>query len=251
MGIVSPLQHSFHTQKRDAPPQFDRLAQFYRWMEYFSFGPLLMRCRIEFLPRLAHCRNALLIGDGDGRFTARLLETNHEIRVDAVDSSPAMLKALVRRARKSSSRLRTEVADARAWQPCNSEPYDLIVTHFFLDCLTTDEVRSLAARVRAASTRNAIWLVSEFAVPQSIFGRIVARPLVFALYLAFGILTGLRIRTLPSYPAALAESGFRLANRRTRLWGLLASELWTLDQDAETDSSFSIIESQDRETGRL
>ena len=55
-------------------------------------------------------------------------------------------------------------ADARTFHPPNP-PYDLIVTHFFLDCLTTAEIQSLAATLRAARRPQALWLVSEFAVP--------------------------------------------------------------------------------------
>jgi ubiquinone/menaquinone biosynthesis C-methylase UbiE len=213
-------------QKRQAP-MFDKLASVYRWMEYLSFGPALARCRTEFLAHLMQCRNALVIGDGDGRFTARLLETNPAIQVDAIDASPAMLQALVRRAGKSVARVRTEVADARAWLSTSAEPYDLVVTHFFLDCLTTEEVRSLAERIRFASAPNTLWVVSEFAVPRTLFGRMIARPLVSALYRAFGLLTGLEIRALPDHARSLAESGFSVAARRARLRGLLVSELWT------------------------
>jgi hypothetical protein len=123
--------------------------------------------------------------------------------------------------------VRTDVADARDWQPANSETYDLVVTHFFLDCLTTDEVRALAVRIRSASVPDTLWVVSEFALPRSFFGRFVARPLVTALYHAFGLLTGLRVRALPDHATVLTEAGFRIYLSRTRLWGLLVSELWT------------------------
>ncbi len=228
MTTASVSLLSSKTLKRGAP-NFDKLVRAYRWMEYLSFGPMLWRCRTEFLPDMTHCRNALVIGDGDGRFTARLLKMNPAIRVDAIDASPAMLRTLVRHAGPNAERLRTEVADARAWQPANTEPYDLIVTHFFLDCLTTDEVRSFAERIRSASTPNTLWVVSDFAVPCSLFGRIVARPMISALYGAFGILTGLAIRTLPNYVNALSESGFRMTRQRTRLWGLLVGQMWIND----------------------
>jgi SAM-dependent methyltransferase len=218
---------SSKTPKGEAP-RFDGLAGIYRWMEYLCFGPALSRCRTDFLADLMRCRNALVIGDGDGRFTAKLIEANPAVNVDAIDASPAMLQTLLHRARKAAERVRTEVADARAWQPVNAVPYDLVVTHFFLDCLTTPEVRSLAERIRNASTPNALWVVSDFAVPGSFFGRTIARPVVSALYLAFGILTGLEIRSLPDHAQALAQTGFRLTRRRTRLCGLLVSELWTI-----------------------
>ena len=106
-------------------------------------------------------------------------------------------------------------------------PYDLIVTHFFLDCLTTIEIQSLAATLRAASTPQTLWLISEFAIPSSLFGRLIAAPLVASLYRAFGLLTGLTVRTLPDHRTALRQSGFTLQQRRPHLAGLLVSELWS------------------------
>jgi SAM-dependent methyltransferase len=211
------------------PPNFNRLARLYRWMEWTSFGPWLWWCRVAFLPQLAACRNALVLGDGDGRFTARLLRANPAIHIDTVDASPAMLRSLVRRAGADAVRVRTFCADARQWQPANPTPetsYDLIVTHFFLDCLTTEEIESLAATLRKAVSPPALWLVSEFAIPEGWFGTLVARPLVWWLYCAFGRLTGLTLRALPDHRSALQQSGFAIQQRRTWLGGILVSELW-------------------------
>lgn len=210
------------------PPNFDRLAGVYRWMELFSFGPWLWGCRTAFLGELANCRRALILGDGDGRFTARLLESNPAIFIDTIDASPAMLQALRRRAGINSARVQTHLADARHWQPetSASAPYDLAVTHFFLDCLTTEEVHALAAKLTGALSPGALWVVSEFAVPQGIFGRLIAGPVVAALYWAFGWLTGLQIRSLPDHRAALSSSGFSLRRSREFLGGLLVSEFW-------------------------
>src|SRR6185437_1080687 len=61
---------------RNDTPKFDRLARVYRWMEWLSFGPYLSRCRRAFLPQLRDARRALVLGDGDGRFTAALLRRN-------------------------------------------------------------------------------------------------------------------------------------------------------------------------------
>jgi SAM-dependent methyltransferase len=210
------------------PPNFDRLAGVYRWMELFSFGPWLWGCRTAFLGELANCRRALSLGDGDGRFTARLLESNPTIFINAVDASPVMLQALRRRASINAARVQTHLADARQWQPeaSSSALYDLAVTHFFLDCLTTDEVHALAAKLAGALSPSALWVVSEFAVPQGIFGRLIAAPVVAGLYWAFGWLTGLQVRSLPDYRSALGDSGFALRRNRRFLGGLLVSEFW-------------------------
>jgi ubiquinone/menaquinone biosynthesis C-methylase UbiE len=194
-------------------------------MEWLSFGPSLWRCRRAFLSDLMLSRRALILGDGDGRFTARLLKENSSVHADAVDASSAMLSQLIRRCGSNADRVQPNLADARAFI-LPSRNYDLIVTHFFLDCLTSNEVASLATRLRAHVRPGAAWLVSEFAIPQSWFGRVFARPLVAILYLAFGILTGLKVRHLPNHRKAFAQAGFTLRKHRRWLCGLLVSELW-------------------------
>jgi SAM-dependent methyltransferase len=216
------------------PPNFNRLAGFYRWMELASFGPWLWRARCAFLGDLGACRHALVLGDGDGRFTALLLGANPAVWIDAVDASPAMLQSLLRRAGSHAVRVRIQRADVRSWQPSGppgdwpeDRPIDLIATHFFLDCLTTGEVQSLAEKLRGVVSTSALLVISEFAIPSGWFGWLLARPAVWGLYRAFGWLTGLTVRTLPDYGAALRQAGFTLIKRRTWLGGLLVSELWS------------------------
>lgn len=221
------ISHSVNTEADPgSAANFNGLARVYRWLEIFTFGPWLQRCRVAFLGELAECRDALVIGDGDGRFTAALLNSNDSLQVDAVDISFAMLVALLCQAGHNADRVRTLCADARTWEMANP-PYDLVATHFFLDCLTGQEVGELASRLRPNLAPDALWVVSEFAIPEGWFGRFVARPVVWLLYLSFGILTGLNVRALPDHATALRVAGFRLNRRRTWLGGLLVSELWS------------------------
>ena len=213
-------------KRTTATPDFNPLAHIYQWMELASFGPCLQWCRCTFLNQVTDCRRALVVGDGDGRFTARLLHTNDDIHIDAVDASSAMLDELRRRAGDNAHRVRTWNMDARDWR-LEGPHYDLVVTHFFLDCMTTVEIEALAANISAAVTPSAKWLISEFAIPPGLYGRIVARPLIRSLYWAFGSLTGLKVRALPDYHTALCRSGLVLVAERKRLGGLLASELWS------------------------
>jgi hypothetical protein len=207
-------------------PDFDALARIYRWMEWFTFGPWLSKCRLAFLDRLEGRRRALILGDGDGRFSAALLRAHRDIEINAVDASPAMMEELVRHAGQHRRRVRAEVIDARRWTPAADRHYDMVATHFFLDCLTSEEVGQLAHAVRPALVPGAIWLVSEFAIPKGLFGKWLARSIVAALYAAFGVLTGLAVRRLPDYRAALRDAGFEMAEGRRFLGGLLVSEMW-------------------------
>lgn len=212
---------------RTKPANFNQLARIYRWMEWFSFGPVLWRCRCTFLEQMKERSAALIIGDGDGRFTARLLRCNSHIYVEAIDASEAMLQQLLLRAGVHISRVNARVTDARGPLPFGRK-FDIVVTHFFLDCLTTMEVESLARNIREKLEPGAQWVISEFAVPENGFGRLFAQPLVSTLYVAFGLLTGLKIRRLPRYRDALEQAGFELIRERRQLLGLLVSEVWRL-----------------------
>jgi SAM-dependent methyltransferase len=210
------------------PPNFDRVARIYRWAEYLSLGTLLERTREHFLPELAHCRHALALGDGDGRFLARLLQHNRALQAVAVDTSAGMLKLLRRRCHQAkqnhTTRLRTWHGSALDVTPAKDT--DLIVTHFFLDCLTQSEVGTLTASLAAQVAPGTLWLLSDFAVPDRPFLRPMAAIYIRALYFAFAVLTGLQTSQLPDPQIALVNAGFERIARQERLFGVLYTELW-------------------------
>ena len=195
---------------------FDRVARPYRWLEYMSFGPWLERCRNAQLAQLTAARHALLLGDGDGRFLARLLKANPLLRADVVDSSHSMLCILDRRVRRCGPLVAPQIclyhADALEWDPRGS--YDLIVSHFFLDCFFPDQLEQLFHRVLPHALPGAQWVISEFAFPRNPVAAHLARAIISLLYRAFGLLTGLRVRTLPDYETALLHHGLVLTHHR-------------------------------------
>jgi ubiquinone/menaquinone biosynthesis C-methylase UbiE len=210
-----------------APVRFDRLARAYRWMEYFSFGPYLMQCRNLRIAWMVPCRRALVYGDGDGRFLAELVRRAPMIQVAAVDASSKMLLRLAQRL-PSGARVRPVHADALACAPAEfrEAPFDLVVSHFFLDCFSEAEVALLLARVNDAVEKTAMWVISDFAIPQRGLARLFGAWIVRGLYLAFGLLTGLKTRRLPDHARVMREAGWMLEDRRELLHGLLISERW-------------------------
>jgi ubiquinone/menaquinone biosynthesis C-methylase UbiE len=206
---------------------FDLIAKPYRWLEYLTFGPALQKTRLHYLPALLNSRNALVLGDGDGRFTAALLAANPNITIHAVDTSATMLQLLRHRCESATpdfaQRLRTEQADALTL-PLDAT-CDLIVTHFFLDCLTQTELDSLVPRIANHLQPGALWLLSDFHTPPNL-AKLPARLLVRALYLAFRILTNLRTTNLPDHITPLQQSRLTCIAYHHRLSGILTTELW-------------------------
>lgn len=205
---------------------FDRLARPYRWLEYATFGHALQRCRLHYLPALTKSRRALVFGDGDGRFLAQLLAVNLHLQADIVDISPAMLRTLHQRLpSEARERVTLHHADARSFIP-PAHTYDLVVTHFFLDCLFDSQIAALIDRARMQLEPEALWVVSEFAIPRGRIAASAGKLIVSGLYEAFGWITGLTVRTLPDHATQLRNAGFVLSQEKRWLRGLLLSQLW-------------------------
>lgn len=192
----------------------DRIARCYRWLEYAGFGSALERRRHAFLTDVAEARRVLVLGDGDGRALVALLATARHARIDYVDLSARMLELARRRAGELRVAYRQD--DART-TPLPPAEYDLIVTHFFLDCFEQADQAHLLDRITRASTPQARWLVSEFRR---------SGLLVRALYLFFRAATGLKTQRLVDHHPLFERSGFRLARSESAWRGCLASELW-------------------------
>ena len=124
---------------------FDRLAPHYHWMETIFAGGLMQRCRITYLAKAKNCQHALLVGEGTGKFLVALLRLNPQIRVTCVEQSQGMIhqaRQRLARERLDDSRIEFRQMDALDWTP-PKEKFDLVVTHFFLDCFRAEQLQML------------------------------------------------------------------------------------------------------------
>jgi SAM-dependent methyltransferase len=223
----STLCESLMTATTAREPDFNLIARPYRWLEYLTLGRALERCRAHFLAQLCDRRRALVLGDGDGRFLAKLLAHNPYLRADAVDTSVAMLRLLRQRSEGATpdadTRLSIHHCDALTFPLAGR--YDLVITHFFLDCLTQADLDTLVTRVAPTLAPGGLWLVSDFRIPTG-FMRLPALALIRGLYFGFRVLTGLRTMKLPDHATPLTRSGLIRVAHRHSFAGMLTTELW-------------------------
>jgi len=197
----------------------DRLARWYRWIEYAAFGRALERARFAFLDRLADARRVLVLGEGDGRALQQMLAIATEARFDVVEASAEMI-GLARERVGDSERVRFFRQDALAGA-LPERGYDAVVTFFFLDCFTEGELRELLSRIAGRLAPGAIWLMSDFTTEAGWH----ARAWIWLMYRFFNITTGLRARALPPIEKLLSEIGMRRTNVQQRRWGMIVSEV--------------------------
>ncbi len=211
---------------------FDAIAPWYRAMEALSAGGILQRCRTSFLTEVAGCRRALLLGEGPGRFLVELLRVNPRVEVTCVEQSRRMIQAAlqqVKRRELDATRVGFEQGDALTW-PAPTGVFDLVVTHFFLDCFRRDELEGLVAKVAASATSDACWLLADFRLPERGWQRWRARVVLALMYGFFRCATGLSASRLTPPDDFLEAAGFRLADQRLVNYGLTHSDLWLRTQ---------------------
>jgi ubiquinone/menaquinone biosynthesis C-methylase UbiE len=207
---------------------FDPIATHYRWIETLAFGRALQRARTRWLPDIARPKHVLIVGEGDGCFLRELLRAHPKIRIDCADASANMLQLARKRIERSSPESLDHVRflhrDIRKWSPTHA--YDLLVTHFVLDCFPKEEMQMIVAKLAAAASNNAIWLLSDFTVPKQPLARLHATVWIHAMYAFFRLTTRISARTIVDPTPFLVDHGFVRIKRSLSRSRMIKSELY-------------------------
>jgi ubiquinone/menaquinone biosynthesis C-methylase UbiE len=208
---------------------FDAIAPWYRALEAIAFGGVLQRSRVACLPEIGSPRRALIVGEGNGRFLCELLRGQPDLEVVSVDASERMLRLAEKRIRSEFPsgihRVRFICADVASWSPPEHR-FDLIVTHFFLDCFSGDRIADIVNKLWRAAMPNATWLLADFCMPAEGFARVRAGLWLAAMYRFFQITAGIEAKELEDPSPFLRAAGFALANQHLFRSGMLKSQLW-------------------------
>ena len=189
---------------------FDLVAPHYRWLETIAFGNALQRARTCWIDTIARPKRTLILGEGDGRFLCELVRAYPKIDVDCIDASQAMLQLARARLRRmhpeSFSRVHFIREDILQWSPQRS--YDLLVTHFILDCFSGRELQAIIAKLASAAEPGAVWLIADFTIPRKRFARAHARLWLRMMYAFFRAAAGIAAKELVDPAPYLDGHGF-------------------------------------------
>jgi ubiquinone/menaquinone biosynthesis C-methylase UbiE len=177
-------------------------------------------------------RSALILGQGTGRFLGEFLKLNQKAKVTCIDSSASMIeitRSRLQRKNLTNSRVQFIQADvlelaSGSW---SEGPFDLVVTHFFLDCFRKDQLELLLPRIAEQTLPEASWLIADFRLPERGLGRVRAQLILRLAYAFFRLTTRLHASRLTAPDWLLQRLGFHLAERQIYNHGLLHSDLWS------------------------
>jgi hypothetical protein len=139
-----------------------------------------------------------------------------------------MLQLAEQKITRDAKRTRFVRDDIRSWTPAPAQ-YDLIVTHFFLDCFPADQLADIVRKLAQAAKNNAVWLLADFRIPSGAFDRFRARAWLAAMYAFFRAAAGIEAQQLIDPSPFLRSAGFTLERQNLFRYGMLKSELWRRD----------------------
>ena len=203
---------------------FDRVAPYYRWLEVLVFGRQLQTARIAFVRQIASPQRVLIVGEGDGRFLAEFVRAHPGVAVDCVETSARMIG--LAQARLGQDQVRFIREDVRS-VTLPAAHYDLIVTHFVLDCFSAPALGEVVARLAHAATPEANWLLADFAQPAAGWKRWHARFWLWLMYGFFRLTSRIETGRLIDPSSFLCEAGFTRRSERPFRFGMIKSDWWS------------------------
>jgi len=202
---------------------FDLIASSYPLLEQIIFGSALSRSRKLFAGRVTEGNNILLIGEGNGRFLLEIVKQTSSASFTVVDSSAKMLAAAARRIETIDRCARIELihADILEWKSPAAH-FDRIVTHFFLDLFTPDQISRIVEKISRLATKDTLWINIDFT---SAGQRLRQRLLMWAQYRFFRIAAGIEAPRLFDSLPYIRQAGWEILERRSLESGWISAHL--------------------------
>jgi ubiquinone/menaquinone biosynthesis C-methylase UbiE len=202
---------------------FDRVAPYYRWLETLVFGRRLQEARVAFLGDIKKPRRVLVVGEGNGRFLSEFVMAHPDAAVDCVEASGRMIELARRRVGTASVHfIHGDIREVEL-QP---DTYDLLVTHFFLDCFDEQSLAAVVAKLSRPAAPNAQWLIADFCEPAGDWRHMGRRFLIAFMYFFFRLVSAIEARHLVDYRPFLETAGFHLMETALPSDKMIRSERW-------------------------
>ena len=208
---------------------FDRVANYYAWMEKIIFGNDLEKIRNVHLKLIDDEESILLLGDGDGRFLKKISETGADGLIVSLDSSSKMIELSRKRLQNTDLEVQYFCQKIKNFEKFESFKPDLIFAHFFLDCFTEDEVILIIDLLSQWSTKTTKIVVSDFFITKtnSISGT-YQKLLTQTMISFFRVFCGISAKKLPNIPKIMNSKGWNCISHKSLRNSFINSWVWQI-----------------------
>ena len=203
---------------------FSVLAPIYDLLGSVVFMGALHKSQVELIQHIPNSEKVLILGGGTGKFLVDLLKANSFKSVTYVDVSPGMIS----KAKKKLKRLDTGTEVnfiCGGLEDIPVEKYDLICTHYFLDCFEEGALSSVMLHLKSYMKADGKWHFSDFYLDET--SSFLRKRFVSFLYWFFRISCGLKVRSLADFTKAFKEINFKLEREKYFKKGLLRTAIYS------------------------
>ncbi|MCM8533545.1 MAG: class I SAM-dependent methyltransferase [Lentisphaeraceae bacterium] len=180
---------------------FSPIAPIYDLLGSLFFGGQLHRSQLKNLSKLPHkFESILIIGGGTGKFLKDLVQSKIFKQLTYIDISPKMIE--LAKSKVSDGKNINFIIGDESTIP--NQSFDLIITHYFLDCFDQDKFEEFSKVLLSKLTVGGYWSMVDFHLNST--SAHSKKLFVSFLYKFFKITCKLNAKELPNFETWFSEN---------------------------------------------
>lgn len=162
----------------------------------------------------------LILGGGTGVILDELEQLALSLKVTYVEPSSAMMKKA--KSRACFKYINVEYIHARHDAVLHMEPFDVVITNFFLDIFRKEQLPAVIRDISTILKAHGIWLVTDFAITDKKWQQTLIR----VMYWCFRVTARLEGNQLLNFTAYFKNIKFIATKERRFYHGMISSAVY-------------------------
>ena len=212
-------------QKQRTIEGFNKIAPFYDAASTICSLNRIHQSQMWLLSKKMKFSKALIIGGGDGKFLLEAMKQGLSEQYCYIDLSDAMNKLARNKIEKQLPlSLNSVVFICGSYQDIpEHQKFDLVITPYFLDCFSEDELSLVMAKLYAQLTMAGTWFFTDFNIPKDMTRSFIFKNIVRLLYRILNLFCDLGVNSLPDFKKEFCKYSFTLLHEKYFLITILKS----------------------------
>ena len=199
---------------------YDNIAFFYDRLAGAVYGKSLIAAQqylVKYIPANA---NVLIIGGGTGWILEEIANVHSSgLYITYIDASAKMI-ALAQKRDVGENRIKFIARPIQALE--KGTVYDVILTPFFFDNFTNQNLKKIFSSVHSCTSPKGIWLYCDFQNTDIFWQKKILK----IMYLFFKVSCGIEADRLPDADACFSEYGYRSKEQKLFMSGFVKSVVY-------------------------
>lgn len=205
---------------REMSNNFNSVAFIYDFMAQLVFGKAILKAQSGLLHTIPDSSSVLILGGGTGFILEELDKLSLPLSVTYVEPSSAMIRRA--KARSPFNCIEVDFIQDRHEAVLGADRFDVVITNFFLDVFTREQLPEVVRQVSSLTADNGMWLLTDFVITGVWWQKV----LVKIMYLFFRVTARLEGDQLLNFNDYLSKTGFTSVKSESFYHGMISSHIF-------------------------